>query len=200
VSTRAIPLQARSRERLERMLRAAGEILDDAGLEGLTMEQVARQAETSIGSVYRYYASRDELVVALARSVGAAGLAAMADLYTPESARRSADEIAEDYVRRHRAFLAEQPGARGLIASRAALAGTLHRSSRVEVEWRGRVERFISDHAPGLPAKRIPSAAAMLMQATDAGVVLALSAPPREQAGLFAELQALVASYLASLR
>jgi AcrR family transcriptional regulator len=58
--------QARSRESLKRLLRAAVEVLNKDGLEGATIPSIAARAGLSPGSVYRRFADKD----ALLREVG----------------------------------------------------------------------------------------------------------------------------------
>ncbi len=58
--------QARSRESLKRLLRAAIEVLNKDGLEGATIPRIAAKAGLSPGTVYRRFADKD----ALLREVG----------------------------------------------------------------------------------------------------------------------------------
>lgn len=58
----------RERERLrhrQEILDAARRIVADRGLEGVTVEQVARQAEFAVGSIYRHFSSKEELILEL---------------------------------------------------------------------------------------------------------------------------------------
>ncbi len=58
--------QARSRESLKRLLKAAIEVLNKDGLEGATIPRIAARAGLSPGTVYRRFADKD----ALLREVG----------------------------------------------------------------------------------------------------------------------------------
>lgn len=58
--------QARSRESLKRLLKAAIEVLNKDGLEGATIPRIAARAGLSPGAVYRRFADKD----ALLREVG----------------------------------------------------------------------------------------------------------------------------------
>jgi AcrR family transcriptional regulator len=55
-------VQARSAARLEALLDAAAEIVDEVGYERLTTAMVAERAGASIGTVYRYYPDRIALL------------------------------------------------------------------------------------------------------------------------------------------
>jgi AcrR family transcriptional regulator len=58
-----VPRRERERERhRQEILDAARRVLAERGLGGLTVEEVARQAEFAVGSIYRHFRSKEELV------------------------------------------------------------------------------------------------------------------------------------------
>lgn len=59
------PRQARSAETLARVLEAAEEIASSAGLEDMTITGVAKRAGVAVGSIYRRFEGKDQLVAAL---------------------------------------------------------------------------------------------------------------------------------------
>lgn len=59
------PQQARSREALRKLLTAAEEILAEVGYEECTMAAVAERAGVSVGSIYRRFEGRDQLLAVL---------------------------------------------------------------------------------------------------------------------------------------
>lgn len=59
------PQQARSRESLSRLLRAAQEVLGQKGLEGATIPVIAKRAGLTPGSVYRRFRDKDALLEAV---------------------------------------------------------------------------------------------------------------------------------------
>ena len=63
---RRVPRQARSRERLARMLDAAEELLVAEGPGALTTTRVASAAGVSVGSLYQYLPDKEAIVEALA--------------------------------------------------------------------------------------------------------------------------------------
>jgi AcrR family transcriptional regulator len=60
------PIQARSRERLRRVLDAADEVLAADGAAAFTTTRVAARAGVPIGSVYRFFPDKEAIVEALA--------------------------------------------------------------------------------------------------------------------------------------
>ena len=60
-NVRRKPVQRRSEEMVERLLAAATRVLADVGYGQMSTNRVAAEAEVSIGSLYRYFADKDEL-------------------------------------------------------------------------------------------------------------------------------------------
>ncbi|MEN3161024.1 TetR/AcrR family transcriptional regulator [Tistrella mobilis] len=63
---RRMPTQQRSRERVERMLLAAREIIAADGTDGLRMAQVAERAGVPIGSLYQFFPDKAAIIRMLA--------------------------------------------------------------------------------------------------------------------------------------
>jgi AcrR family transcriptional regulator len=59
------PQQRRSRESLERVLKAGERVLEQKGYEGFTIAEVSRRAKVSVGSVYGRFENKDALIRAI---------------------------------------------------------------------------------------------------------------------------------------
>ena len=59
------PVQARSKAMVERILDAATQVLATHGYAQMSTNRVADQAEVSIGSLYRYFSDKDEIIAEL---------------------------------------------------------------------------------------------------------------------------------------
>jgi AcrR family transcriptional regulator len=95
-----VPQQARSRESLGRLMKAAREILNEKGIEGATVPRVAARAGLSPGSVYRRFRNKDALMRAVILETRQALDAAVVSGLTPELAERlSLREFVEGMVR-----------------------------------------------------------------------------------------------------
>ncbi|MFE7558653.1 TetR family transcriptional regulator [Kitasatospora sp. NPDC057500] len=71
VTGRRQPVQQRSQERYERILDACAALLDEAGAAALTTKEVAQRAEVPIGTLYQFFAGKEDLLAALAcRNLG----------------------------------------------------------------------------------------------------------------------------------
>jgi AcrR family transcriptional regulator len=62
---RRAPVQHRSRERVEEILRAAERLVVRGGVDALTTRAVATTAHVPVASVYQYFADRDAIMAAL---------------------------------------------------------------------------------------------------------------------------------------
>lgn len=72
---RRAPSQRRSRERVERILAVATELIAAQGSDALRMAEVAAKAEISIGSLYQYFPDKAAVIRALAERYNAEGRA-----------------------------------------------------------------------------------------------------------------------------
>ena len=66
---RSRPVQTRSQEMVSRILDATAQVLTARGYDGLSTNRVAEQAGVSIGSLYRYFEDKEQLVEQLRRRV-----------------------------------------------------------------------------------------------------------------------------------
>lgn len=64
---RAQPRQGRSRDKRDRILTAAGSLLERMPYEQLTTKEIAAEADVSVGSLYRFFVDKQAIVDALAQ-------------------------------------------------------------------------------------------------------------------------------------
>lgn len=62
---RRLPTQARSRERVERILDAAAQLVVAEGVDGLTTRSIAEAAGLPVASLYQYFADKEAVLLAL---------------------------------------------------------------------------------------------------------------------------------------
>lgn len=65
---RNLPRQARSRERVERILHATRRLLERGGLQRLTTNHIAREAGVDIASLYQYFSGKEAILYTLAEA------------------------------------------------------------------------------------------------------------------------------------
>lgn len=63
------PVQQRSQKRVAEILGVARSIIEQKGAAGLTMSEIAQDAQISIGSIYQYFPNKAAIIVALAAEI-----------------------------------------------------------------------------------------------------------------------------------
>ncbi len=91
---RVAPLQARARERYDAILTAAQAEIGEKGLDALTMYSVARRAGITPTSIYRYFESVEQILIAVTSLIFADLEAQIAQL---AESSHSADELIEAF-------------------------------------------------------------------------------------------------------
>jgi len=101
------PVQKRSRERYERMLASATEIIAEMGSHSMRMSDVAARAEVAIGSLYQYFPDKAAIIRVLAERSHAECrrciVERLAGVETIEEFRVGFREIFEEYLDMFRA-------------------------------------------------------------------------------------------------
>lgn len=96
IEPRRVPVQARSRERVERILDAAALLLTEEGYDAVKTNLIAKRAGVSIGSVYQFFPNRFAIFNALAGRYRAKIANSLATTMGPESPERPWEEALED--------------------------------------------------------------------------------------------------------
>jgi AcrR family transcriptional regulator len=104
---RRTPTQVRSRERVERILDAASQIVLEQGLEALSTREMARVADVPVASLYQYFSDKDAVLLAICeRDMAemdqqvATDLAALDDLSLPALVETAMGAFVKVYHRR----------------------------------------------------------------------------------------------------
>jgi len=88
------PTQARSRERVARILAAATELIAQRGSEHLKMGELAAKAEVSVGSLYQYFPDKAAVILALAERISEGSRRCIAEALEPV---RTQDELGQAF-------------------------------------------------------------------------------------------------------
>lgn len=101
ISPRKSPRQERSRLTVERILDAAARIFQEEGYAGATTNEIADEAQVSVGSLYQYFPNKDAILVELTRRhIGTAteGLVTLVSALSPEAGIRGALSTVVDFL------------------------------------------------------------------------------------------------------
>lgn len=162
------PQQARSRESLQKLLRAAREVLGQHGVEGATIPRIAQHAGLTPGSVYRRFHDKEALLES-----AILGLLENQDqasrTFTPEMAseiplRVLADQIINSIVVNYRARAPLVRAMRQFVDSRPS-SGFKKKASRLEVQGFERIVDLFMTHSDRIqhPNPRIAVSTALMI-------------------------------------
>ena len=187
------PRRARGQLRVEALLAAAAEVFAVKGFDAATMTEIAAQSESSIGSLYQFFRTKEAVADALVREQVDAlwlrldGLAESAPaLATPELAHALAVCLVE-FRADHPSFatLVERPGPPSPL-----VAG-------VRRKVRERVEAILLRHAPHADRKTLRAMAPVVQHVMKSAVQLRGDLEGAELKAAARELEAMLTGYLA---
>lgn len=197
IAPRRTPVQARSIERVERILDAASELLAEGGYDAVKTNLIAKKAEVSIGSVYQFFPNRFAIFNALAdryreriSNVLNTHLTLSEDTASWEDAVDRTVVALADLWKGERAFqsvwitVQNTPELREASeAYREALIGD-------------RIGDFLQTIAPDIPPDRIRAIGRVVLEASNLVLDLSIQGPEEDSETMIEELQLLLKAYI----
>lgn len=105
------PVQARSRERYERMLTVALKLIAEKGVDSVAMSEIADAADVSIASLYQYFPDKPAIIATLAHRYNEAGQhcvqGAFEDVQDPAGFQAGLHRMIDEY---YQSFLDDPAG------------------------------------------------------------------------------------------
>ncbi|TDD91354.1 TetR/AcrR family transcriptional regulator [Actinomadura rubrisoli] len=190
------PAQRRSAERVQRMLDACAEILDEDGYDGLTTTRIAQRAEVAIGSVYQFFPDKRAVAQALAlRNLEVFGQRISRTLAdgTFDDWSDTVGAIIEIFVEMHRTV----PGFRVLRFGDVADVNLLDSDADNNAVVADRLRRMIVETFAVQDTPDLATALAIAVEAGDAVLKLAFRRDPAGDPVILAEAERLIHGYLA---
>jgi AcrR family transcriptional regulator len=197
VTMRRAPSQRRSRERVQRMLAAASDLIAQKGSDAMRMAEVAERAGVSIGSLYQYFPDKAAIIRTLAQRCNAQGRACieaeLANVRDLAGLRTAFGRLIDTY---YAMFLAE-PVMRDIWSGTQADKGLRD----IELED-SRANGAVLANAlvrlrPGAKAREFAVSAFLVMQLGEATMRLAISVGRREGDALVAAYKEMVLRQIA---
>ncbi len=197
VQARSRPQQERSRRRYSAIVLAAAELFATTGFDGTTMEAIASAAETSIGSVYRFFPNKQAVFRAVAERalerVRAAFMDVLADAALPgRSWRELLGRAIQTFARVHR----EDPPIRALFANMQLYGEFAEADLQMTREFARATAEIIRAWAPSLDAAQREVIAIMVVQTIAGILVLVPREPPASAQALLEQLELMLCRYL----
>lgn len=184
------PKRQRGRQRVAAILAAASDLFFEKGFDGATMTEIAARSDTAIGSLYRFFPTKESLADALLGHYLACLQARLDDIATRPATlgpAAFADALLD------MAFDLRDERAAAVILIDARRDGPYQRATLRDM-MRGRIGALLHRIAPTLPPGRGAAVATMMLQFLKAVPVLA-EEERRTGAPLLAELRSAARLY-----
>ncbi|NUO50489.1 MAG: TetR/AcrR family transcriptional regulator [Polyangiaceae bacterium] len=190
------PRQARSKVTVDAILTAAARILVDVGYDRANVNEIARRAGVSIGSLYQYYPTKEALMNAVVERHAQTVLAAFQD-GLPDFAQLPPRDAVRAVVRRGLAVFATDPSLRRVIREVPKLSGATA-SPDWDESFEIAIAEFIRYHRAAFRPKSVDDAAKIVRVAVESiAISYAADAPEKlKSEALVAEVLDMVERYL----
>ena len=195
-SLRRAPVQRRSAERLTRILDACADLLDEVGYDDLSTRTVAVRAGVPIGSVYRFFGNKRQMVDALAQR--------NLERYTERVAERLKDAPKGDWRAAMDAVLDEYlamkrtaPGFSLVDFGNQIPVGARHAEPNRRVA--DRLTDLLSDYIGRVPDEDLRRTFLVAVEAADTLVHLSFRMSPEGDEKIITETRELLRAYLARI-
>lgn len=192
---RRVPVQGRSVARVQRMLDACAELVDEVGYEGLTTTLLAERAEVAIGSVYQFFPDKRAIVQALTLRNMEAYLERLATSWAGGSFAGwwdGVDAAIDEYIAMHRSV----PGFRTLHFGDVVDVHLLDEERDNNAVIAGRVAQVLVEQFGVADTSRLRFALEIAVEAADALIKLAFRRHPDGDDTVLGEAKALIREYL----
>ncbi|GLW98351.1 TetR family transcriptional regulator [Microtetraspora sp. NBRC 16547] len=189
------PSQRRSARRVERMLDACAELLDEIGYEALTTTRIAERAGVAIGSVYQFFPDKHAISQALTRRHVELFVACVGRRFISEDFADwwdAIDAIIEEYVEMHRTV----PGFRSLHFGDVVDLNLLDSVSDNNTVIAGRLRALLLQEFGLADSEELDRAVLVAVEAGDAVLKLAFRRDPHGAPEIVAEAKQLIRGYL----
>lgn len=197
VALRRVPSQARSKERVERILDSAEHEFAELGYEAATTEAIAARAEASIGSLYQFFPNKRALFDAIAERYLARVEVFFADLIAQGAGHMSWPELIDATIDAFWSLAKNSNAFRAVWIQGHFSPELLDASDALNRSMETRAEAVLAAYAPHLTKAKRASVATILIEVT--GVVLVIASRKKEPLAtdLIEETKQLMRSYVA---
>jgi AcrR family transcriptional regulator len=192
-----MPAQARSRERRDRILDAASKVFAETGFHGATMDAIAHEAGTSIGSLYRFFPDKDAVFQTLHED-HLKRLRAFLDAFAvqeiPDVPWRV---LVERTIEMAVAFSLAEPGFRAVWGSLSFTGAMVLEGEAYNREFAERIEPLLSRVFPRIPKDELPVLSVVLVEVVTSMTFVIARRDEAFGARALEECKRLVVRYLA---
>ena len=195
---RRYPQQARSRERVQRVLEAADHLLATGGFSALTVRRLAEEAGVPVGSIYQFFVDKSGVVDALARRyIGE--FDEMIELLVADAEARRWDDVVDTVIDAAIGMYRSRPGYLALWIGRHLSPELLQADEANNAAIADGLRRILVAQHGLADDERLTRVCQVAVQTTDALLQLAFRLDPQGDEAILGELRRLQRLYLDDL-
>lgn len=193
------PCQQRSQQMVDILLEACGRVIARQGLASLTTNRVATEAGVSVGSLYQYFANKQELLEALLERM-ALDMTRLIDARMTQLLEADVATAVKMLLREMLAFIRGGDGRYLEVVRHWQQLQTLRVVDRLEQHLSEVCRRYLLRHVRQFPIENPIPVLFVIINGTLMTLVryLALDNPPLSEEELIDNLTGMLAAYLAS--
>lgn len=191
--------QARGKERIAQLLRAAGEVFAEAGYENATTNAIAARAGVSPGTLYQFFPNKQAMAEALAIDYAEKNRSLHETVFDVSVARIPLRELIDKTVDPFLAFRRNAPGFEALFTGSVVSRELAERSRVLHEQMKQRLARLIEVRGPWLDTETIQTCAETSVQIVKGLLPLAITGSVEAREKGARELKLVLERYLEPL-
>lgn len=192
LSSAKAPSRARGRARVAALLEAAGAEFAEKGYEATTMTAIAARADSSIGSLYQFFPTKEQVAAGLLEHY----LASLGEALDQLRALASSGDLASLAARLTTTFVTFRVAHPAFVVLVDAYDFALPGALDVRTRLRSAIEAVLEGLAPGMPAGARAVQAAIVQHLMKAAVALSCDTTIADPAAALRELEGVMLRYL----
>ncbi|MFD2418063.1 TetR/AcrR family transcriptional regulator [Amycolatopsis pigmentata] len=189
------PVQQRSAKRVELMLDASAQLIDEVGYEALTTTMIAKRAGVAVGSLYQFFPDKRAVVQALTQRNVDRFLAAVSERLAREDPVHwwdVVDSVLDIYLTMHRSVPGFAKVHFGDVVDRQLLDDSRDNNRVIADSLTELVRRYVAN-----PGERLSLVMTVAIEVADALLKLAFAGDPQGDPRIVEESKYLIKGYLA---
>lgn len=196
---RRLPQQARSRQRVNQILDAAAQVFEEVGYDAASTELISKRAETSIGSLYRFFPDKSAILYALAERYAQQMQELAAAKMNASMVRQPLAQVLSDIIDAFDSFYTSQPSCRMVMLQSRVSAEIQTVNQRADREIVKQVEAFFALRQPKMPTEQRQLAALVSVEISGTLQLLSLAQDDKRRQQLVDETKQVLIRYLTPL-
>ncbi len=196
---RRLPQQTRSRQRVNQILDIAAQLLEEVGYEAVSTELIVKQANISIGSLYRFFPDKEAIVHALSERYAQQMRELFAARFNPSTINYPLAILLSEAIEDFDKFYTTQPGCR-VTMLRSRISGELQAvNQRVDHEIVEQLDNFFALRQPQMNSQQRHLVALVSVEIAGALQLMSLSQDDHLRRQLVAQTKQVLIGYLQPL-